>query len=430
MPPLGYYLSADRASRDSSAANGAEKAAWAASRGWAVVRIIPGTKKAAEKWRELSWRDPETVRRIWDNEAVGILTGPSRLVCDDLDVDDEGNPAGPWELENLADGDWDKLPATFALDTPSGGKQLIWKAPRDREFKTCAGQIAPHIDVRGRGGLFVLWDPTQPGRFVTDDREPVEMPSWLAELHPEPGSAIGKIADIPNVRAWLDEYGDGEPCKLMTRTRDKWLDRLEDSGVPHETMKDAVYALVGDCVAGHTGLNSALSELRDEFFKVVRGRKRERERVADWRNSVRGAIARKVGELGEPVDDDQCVVLEALADSGPIRSGKNGRNLPGEFWDYMPELEHIRQAAYSRGRSADSVLGVVLTRMSAFAPVDLALDAGLGPTPITLFCALCGPPESGKSVSIQVGIALLPKEQFWQDGTFAGDLPWVWRGHS
>ena len=146
-----------------------------------------------------------------------------------------------------------RLPATFELATPSGGAQLTWKAPRGREFRTCAGQVAPQFDVRGRDGLFVLWDPTQPGRFVTDDREPAEMPSWLAEFHPEPGSlnGHGKIADMPNGLVWLEENGDGEPCELMTRTRNHWLDRLESGdGKPHNVMAYAVNALIGDCVAG------------------------------------------------------------------------------------------------------------------------------------------------------------------------------------
>lgn len=317
MLGIEYPIRADSATPP----NGAEVAARYAGRGWTVVKVIPGTRKAAEKWRELEWRDPETVRCIWGDYAVGILTGPSRLVCDDLDIDDEGNPAGEWGLENLADGDWGKIPRTFALETPSGGKQLIWKAPLGREFKTCASQIAPNIDVRGRGGLFVLWDSTQPGRFVTDDRDPVEMPSWLVELHPEPGSRVnGEVRNVDDVQArkWLEEYGDGEPCKLMARTLDKWLGNLND-GSPHDAMTSGVYALIGDCAAGHTGLNSALDELRAAFRKAVRGRKREREWMVDWRNAIATAIAKKSARMS---DGDPCAELEELNVTEPGQTGK------------------------------------------------------------------------------------------------------------
>jgi hypothetical protein len=91
-------------------------AAWAAGRGWTVVKIVPGKKKAAEAWRDLEWRSPDEIRRIWNGESVGILTGPSGLVCDDLDVDEEGNPAGDWALEWLAhDAGVDEVPQTFTL---------------------------------------------------------------------------------------------------------------------------------------------------------------------------------------------------------------------------------------------------------------------------------------------------------------------------
>jgi hypothetical protein len=198
------------------------------------------------KWHR-EYRNPETARRDFASGkyAVGILTGESGLVDDDLDVDDEGNPAGEWSLENLAEGDWDKLPATFTLDSPSGGKHLVWEAPPGREFKTCAGQVAEHFDVRGWGGLFVLWDPHRMYR-VLDDRDPVVMPSWLAELHPEPGSVslngragrAGRAVavGIPHVhvRAWLLKYGGGEPCELMAETRDLWLRKAVDGGVIHD----------------------------------------------------------------------------------------------------------------------------------------------------------------------------------------------------
>ena len=152
--------------------------------------------------------------------------------------------------------------------------------------------------------------------------------------------------------------------------------------------------------------------MRDAFDKAMAGRSREREKDSDWRNCVDGAIAKKVGALGEPRADDPCAGLEDMSGIQPSRSGKNGRNLPGEFHDDMPELGHIQQAAYSRGRSADAVLIVVFARMSAFAPVSLVFDVGLGPSPITIFGALCGPPETGKTVSIRVGMDLLPGSQF------------------
>ena len=228
----------------------------------------------------------------------------------------------------------------------------------------------------------------------------MKMPSWLAELHPEPGSRSSSVSpqrrrcqpaiDIETLlRGWLLSPGkqdDNLARKLVWRLR---IDGESKSGAYRIWL-----AILGKSA---TGVDA-------------KGNKREPWTRADF-NEKWSRADEKITK-SEQLREQARRELEGLDDVQLNRRGNNGRNLPGEFWEYMPELEHIRQAAYSRGRSADSVLGVVLARMSAFAPVDLALDAGLGLTPITLFCALCGPPESGKSVSIRVGLDLMPEGQF------------------
>lgn len=72
-------------------------------------------------------------------------------------------------------------------------------------------------------------------------------------------------------------------------------------------------------------------------------------------------------------------------------------NLPAEFWDARPVLAQIRQAAHSRGRSADAVFGCALTRISAMASHELRFDFGLGPASLNLFAAIVGPSGVGKS---------------------------------
>jgi Bifunctional DNA primase/polymerase, N-terminal len=297
-------------------ARNVEVAIWAAERGWPVLKVSIGTKRVIEEWRDLGYRDPGEVRRIWRNEAVGIKTGLG-LVYDDLDVDDEGNPAGEWSLESiLPDGNWGKLPRTFELHSPSGGRGLLWLPPRGREFKTCSGQVAPHFDVRGRMGMFVLYDSSRPGRFVTDWHDPVVMPWWLSELHPEPGSRVpsGGAAGKSDVagREWLAKYGGGEPCAMMAAERGKMLHNLR-YGATHDVMTSGVYALIGECVMGHAGLNAALWDVRDAFYAAMQGKSRRGERVADWRNSINGAIARKMAaSRGRVAGEDPCTELEGL----------------------------------------------------------------------------------------------------------------------
>jgi hypothetical protein len=205
----------------------------------------------------------------------------------------------------------DEVPQTFTLATPSGGTHLVWQNVNGHTYKTCSGQVAYKFDVRAHGGQFVLWDPTKPDRFILDDRDPVPLPAWLAEFHPEVGSVISEAADIPDARAWLKEYGGGELCETMGDTLDKFLAGFQD-GVAHDVMAEGVYALVGDCVMGHSGLNVALGKFRTAFLKAMEGKTRWRERITDWRNSIATAIAKKVARH-DPYDEDPC----EMGDIGP-----------------------------------------------------------------------------------------------------------------
>jgi Bifunctional DNA primase/polymerase, N-terminal/AAA domain len=332
--------------------NSADMAAWAASRGWTVVKIVPGSKKAAEKWADLGYRDPDEVRRAWGGRkfSVGILTGPSRLVCDDLDVDDEGNPAGDWALYDLATEAGKVLPRTFTLATPSGGTQLIWAQPNGRDYKTCSGQVGDHIDVRGLGGLFVLYDPTRPNRVITDDRPPAPMPHWLSDLHPEPGSSPnGRVAvPIPNTNNWVNEVGNGEPCQGMQETCEKWLDKFED-GVPHDVMLEAVNSLVGDAVEGHRGLKIALRNIRSAHFRAMRGKTRERESNEEWANALNGAIAKKLARKRGHVNQEDPCDVEGIGDAvtKSIRKKQNSRllaNMKSGAWLNRQKFPPLRFA--------------------------------------------------------------------------------------
>lgn len=369
-------------------------AAWAAGRGWTVVKIVPGKKKAAEAWRDLEWRSPDEIRRIWNGESVGILTGPSGLVCDDLDVDEEGNPAGDWALEWLAhDAGVDEVPQTFTLATPSGGTQLIWQAPNGadrREFKTCAGVVAPHFDVRGRGGLFVLHEPGQPGRFVIDDRKPVLIPDWLAELHPEPGYTATELAEVPSASMWVEEFGDRDdgPCWRMAGIMDEVISKLEAGSQhdAHDNMISATLKLVGERVKGHHGLGGALSILQRAFEQKTRGMKRHRDWKQDFWGAVWGAIRKQVGDHGEPRDYDSC--------------SRRKSGAPADDDDVAGIGAAVRK------QKADKFLGSLgngawLSKQK-FAPLQYSVP-GLLPEG---YAVLAGGPFTGKSVLlVQFGLA-------------------------
>jgi hypothetical protein len=82
-------------------------------------------------------------------------------------------------------------------------------------------------------------------------------------------------------------------------------------------------------------------------------------------------------------------------------------NLPAEFWTARPQLELIRQAAHSRGRSADLVLGALLARLSAMVSHKLRFDTGLGVGSLNLFVAGVGPSGVGKSTAAKLARELI-----------------------
>ena len=478
MRSLSYRVPAASATRNSAAANGwagglsrdelqAELEAWAAAiikSGIGGVVLLPyggkypnaagfqGGKNDRSKCDSM-----KVVRRVIRNGfSVYDPPGSKNLVHHDtggqairmadgvigLDVDNWGGKHGARQLAEL-EAKWGKLPPAYYLtsrgpDQPSrillfrtvGGRKYVANASADIEVIQPHHRYAvapPSIHPDGRlyslhqpDGWPVPWPDEMP-----DVSELAQLPAaWDDGLAAGTAGDSGELLDYDAAVELLRKVGTADECDQTDKVTELWVERT-NAGEPWEsngakfsayrTARDGVWAIINDCALGHEGAWYALEKLREPYFHAGARKGQPEARLADdWRRFVTEAIG-KVNLDGER-RPDKCA-------SGDTGNGKNGRNLPGESWKYMPELEHIRQAAYSRGRSADSVLGVVRARMSAFAPVGLVFDVGLGPSPITLFSALCGPPEAGKSASIQVGIDLLPEDQFGLDGTFAGDLP-------
>jgi hypothetical protein len=187
----------------------AEVAGWVAeNQGFAVVAMIPlavteGEKKPAEKWRTLEFRSPDEILaakdrfgdKLFHRRGVGVITGKSGLVVVDID-DDES-----W----LALCDGREVPETLELQTHSG-RQLIFD-DGGKFYKTQAGQLAPGVDVRGRGGIFVVYDPGQPERHYTTICEPAPLPPWLIKLIPAAGSAPRPASETAGVLRKIIEEG-------------------------------------------------------------------------------------------------------------------------------------------------------------------------------------------------------------------------------
>jgi Bifunctional DNA primase/polymerase, N-terminal len=199
--------------------------AWAlhfAARGWHVFPITPGAKKppVIDRWETRASTDPDQIHHWWQHTAytIGIATGPSGLVVVDLDTRKHGQPApdrwttlgirsGVGVLRILARQRHTTVTPTYAVTTPSGGWHLYYTAPAGVALRNTHDVIGWKIDTRAHGGYVIAPGcPVPPGGYeLIDDRDPVELPSWLHHaLTPTPSTS--RSAPAQTAAANTDGY--------------------------------------------------------------------------------------------------------------------------------------------------------------------------------------------------------------------------------
>ncbi|WP_433919253.1 bifunctional DNA primase/polymerase [Streptomyces canus] len=184
----------------------------AASRGWHVFPLRPGTKRPAlhgeaacpgtgecahghRKWEQRATTDPDRIREAWSRGPfnVGIATGPSGLVVVDLDMPkDKGSadaPNGAATFRALCERAGQQVPHTYRTRTASGGTHLHFTAPHGIRLSNTAGTIAELVDTRAWGGYVVAAGSRTPTGAYEALCAPVAapLPSWLQTiLQPAP----------------------------------------------------------------------------------------------------------------------------------------------------------------------------------------------------------------------------------------------------
>jgi hypothetical protein len=158
-----------------------DRALQLARRGWYVFPLRPGDKRPLPrftKWESRATTDPEQIAEWWAEAPynIGIATGPSGLLVIDCDTARDGD-APDWRL--LLDGvdiTGHRLPRTFSVATPSGGRHLYFSA-KGRSLSNTVGKLGKHIDTRGVGGYVA-----GPGSVLRTGYYRIVTPSAVAEL--------------------------------------------------------------------------------------------------------------------------------------------------------------------------------------------------------------------------------------------------------
>lgn len=167
-----------------------------AAMGWHLLPGIPNEKRPYMKWAEASC-DPEAVTKMfeqYEGAEILVLCGPSKLAVLDLD--------GPWL-------DIPLLPYTWEAETPRGGAQYVFADP-DGIVPTTAGKLAPKVDTRGVGGLFVAPSSNSPKRrWRTKTPKPAV---WPAKDFPGLGHPkIATVSHEDEIAAWTPLVGERMP---------------------------------------------------------------------------------------------------------------------------------------------------------------------------------------------------------------------------
>lgn len=229
-----------------------------ANAGWPVFPLRPGSKRPATPnhtaencdgsdprctaghvgWEGRATTDLGRIERAWDRRpyGIGIACGRAKLIVIDLDVPKAGGITGAEALRTLEHEHGERLPGTFSVATPSGGRHLYYQTPRGKIYSNTASRVGPRIDTRSTGG-YVVAPPTETadGSYeIIDDQHPVELPMWFSALLETPARsaprADGNTCTIdlrsPRVDRYVSAAVDGELRRVVSACEGRRNDAL------------------------------------------------------------------------------------------------------------------------------------------------------------------------------------------------------------
>lgn len=428
--------------------------------GLCVVRAkVDGTKAPMGEWKQLQASRPtreQTAAWFADQHpGMGVLCGRVSGGLEMLELEGRAVTDGMWDRYEAAceaaglGGVLQRIVQGYSEHTPSDGLHLLYRCPTPKGNTKLAQRpdpTVPHgrlalLETRGEGGFVVVapsHGPTHPtgidwqqahGGFttiatITDaERDALWAVARTFDEMPPP-APVQHIPARPIEAPWR---ADGESwmdqlCRDLAR--EPWGVILGRYGwVHHHDAGDVTYwTRPGkDPRDGHSASTNARGTDRLIAFSSSvplepwdgTGQAPSYDRLdviaAYEHHGDRMAAARHLAQRPQGVAWADVPVLGTFTPLPGAVGGQPALNLPDEWWDARPSLQHIRQAAHSRSRSADAVLGVVLARVAAQIPPSVLLPAIVGSTsPLNVAVATVGRSGAGKTSGNAVGRELVP----------------------
>jgi len=321
---------------------------------WPVIPVHANSKECAivgYTGRDGAYPTRDELK-AWESDYAGhniAIRLPKDIIG--IDVDAYGTKDGYATLKALEE-DLGELPHTYVITSRTDGASGIrlFRCDPKANWKGAAGigidvltwyhryaVVSPsvHPDTKVEyewyheaGEEYEFQPATCPS--YKDDIIPALPESWVSHLRS--GFAGNKSARMTQARhrAWLEENVAGEPCDAMTATTSLWIDRITDAGDgggAHDAMLSGVKAVIGDSMAGHSGMSAELVRLRNTFYEGISARRSRNDAESEWRRAVMGAVNLNRGS--ERADSDPCSDGSLDPKSfGPTR--KNGQKVTPE----------------------------------------------------------------------------------------------------
>jgi hypothetical protein len=199
------------------------------------------------------------------------------------------------------------------------------------------------------------------------------------------------------LREWVDRYGRGNMCRIMSGLAHKTADAIVDS--PHDAVFGRVSAVIRAVGEGHKGAYGALL-IMEEAFADACERREHRARSgpavkAEW-ESILAHCLRKHG-TDDIVATDPCTKPRDDVPRGA--SSTELVRMEDEFWKSSLELATIRYWSHARRAAPMAVLGYVLARLICHIPPCVRLP---GNGTLNMLIAIAAPPGAGKGKAAEV----------------------------
>lgn len=389
------------------------------ARGWSPLPLPPRAKSEPPRGFTGYAGKYATAADVdaWEWSGNIAIRLPPGVVGVDTDVY-KGGDAGLAELEVK----YGKLPPTiWSTSREDGSGIALFQVPVGTTLATDPAtgvdMIQPHHrymvvwpSIHPEGRVY-QWIDEQSGEYVDEPPEAYELPQlpwgWIEGLAVAKSEAAA-AATPDEAREFL--------ATCIRRTQPTAIKGIRTrlagyTSARHDTLVEIACWALREAAAGLVTADEVIAELYSWWRRVMDDP--VRRDGGEFGAAIMWAVAQvrnepeRIAEIANrPTPNTPTPPPNVDPTTGEILPT---RNLSDDFWQSRAVLEHIRQAAHHRARSADAVLLNVLARVAALTPPSVTLPAVVGSrASLNFLGGVISSSGGGKSTAVDLAAELLP----------------------